>query len=451
MRKTRRTSDEFCRKIDGCSFINIYFVTALLFIFDVFVFTSSVMASKSFGPEGRVPLVYCGPADAKPILIVSKAEHRLYVLGPKKEQFEKRGNLDQWEIYASFSVLLGANKGDKLKIGDRRTPEGLYHIKKWIPKKELDSHYGAGAFTLDYPNQQDRILGKSGNGIWIHGKAPDRSDNETTLGCIVLDNKNLCALRYWVKPGTMVLITPQLRWGTQTKRMEIRNEWRDRVVSWQNAWEQGDIEAFSKFYHHDFPGRKNFLFHKKAIWTRSPARTLYAEPIAIFLENESEATTVFRQLYLAQNIEGWGQRILFWKRRMDGTFAIIAQTWEKDNSCTWHSVSPDSSIHYFLRRWQTAWESQDLVTYAKCYHPRFSSDHGDVVAWIIRKHQIWAKGPLTIDIRDAKMTLVGQDTWIVSFRQIYQQGRQKDIGHKTLALRQGPSGLQIYREFWQVI
>ena len=65
------------------------------------------------------------------------------------------------------NVFIGEKNGDKQKEGDLKTPIGAYKLTQKLTK--LDPFYGPLALTTNYPNLYDKIQGKTGHGIWIHG------------------------------------------------------------------------------------------------------------------------------------------------------------------------------------------------------------------------------------------------------------------------------------------
>ncbi len=72
-----------------------------------------------------------------------------------------------------------------------KTPVGFYELgRKFNPG---DPYYGPFAFATTYPNLLDKVQGKTGGGIWIHGYPLDgsRLDEFKTRGCIALFNNNL--------------------------------------------------------------------------------------------------------------------------------------------------------------------------------------------------------------------------------------------------------------------
>ena len=67
----------------------------------------------------------------------------------------------------TIPAFTGKYDGDKVSAGDRRTPIGIYNLTQKL--STVDPFYGPMAFVTSYPNLYDRIRGKSGDGIWIHG------------------------------------------------------------------------------------------------------------------------------------------------------------------------------------------------------------------------------------------------------------------------------------------
>lgn len=108
-------------------------------------------------------------------------------------------------IVKQYNVVTGKNKGPKQCDGDKKTPEGIYHI---IEKR--DSKY-VKFLALDYPRAKDikkaKELGcKPGDSIgihsWIEGLPVDGS-----LGCIRVKTKDeILEVNSLVSVGTEVEI-----------------------------------------------------------------------------------------------------------------------------------------------------------------------------------------------------------------------------------------------------
>jgi tetratricopeptide (TPR) repeat protein len=119
----------------------------------------------------------------------------------------------------TYDIELGSNwMGDKLRQGDKSTPEGLYKI---IEKKQAPKTKYYKALLLNYPNDEDKIRfaenkkngqikesARIGGLIEIHGNGGKGAD--WTEGCIALPDKvmdqvfNLCSV------GTPVTIVGSL-------------------------------------------------------------------------------------------------------------------------------------------------------------------------------------------------------------------------------------------------
>jgi murein L,D-transpeptidase YafK len=116
----------------------------------------------------------------------------------------------------TYDVALGlAPAGPKERAGDRRTPEGLYHIEARHPASRYHR-----ALRLSYPNADDRARARAlgvtpGGDVMIHGLpngqgrvgAAHRA-RDWTFGCVALTDDAVDELWAAVPVGTPVRITP---------------------------------------------------------------------------------------------------------------------------------------------------------------------------------------------------------------------------------------------------
>ncbi|MBN8837501.1 MAG: L,D-transpeptidase [Sphingobacteriia bacterium] len=125
---------------------------------------------------------------------------------------------NNWLI--TYPVVFGSkDMGDKMYQGDRRTPEGTFHI---VAKK--DHHRWNKFLALDYPNEESyqkfnerkaqglipqnaQIGGDIGiHGTWPHEEfAVDQYQN-WTLGCVSTKNEYITEMYNALPVGTKVII-----------------------------------------------------------------------------------------------------------------------------------------------------------------------------------------------------------------------------------------------------
>jgi lipoprotein-anchoring transpeptidase ErfK/SrfK len=115
------------------------------------------------------------------------------------------------KVLKQYGIACGKNYGDKQKVGDMKTPEGVFHISS-IEKSddwthdfgdgngEIKGAYGPWFLRLETPGHQ---------GIGIHGThKPESIGTRDTEGCIRLKNEDLVDLKSRVYIGMTVIITP---------------------------------------------------------------------------------------------------------------------------------------------------------------------------------------------------------------------------------------------------
>ncbi|GAA4310013.1 L,D-transpeptidase [Compostibacter hankyongensis] len=158
------------------------------------------------GPgDGRINPTSIDPD--KVFLLIDKSSYRLYLY-------------EDTRLLKMYKVVFGSDDlSDKRMQGDKRTPEGTFHISM----KRYDRRWSR-FMLLDYPNAQSLARfnarkargllpagAKPGNGIGIHGVRPgvqpaiDMRINWTD-GCIGMKNADVNELFRIVKTGTPVVI-----------------------------------------------------------------------------------------------------------------------------------------------------------------------------------------------------------------------------------------------------
>ncbi|MFV1983323.1 MAG: L,D-transpeptidase family protein [Thiohalomonadales bacterium] len=197
----------------------------------------------------RIPkqLLQLSPS-TKTAIVIDKSNHRLYVYKRQKNNLPP-------VLVDDFYISTGKKQGNKFKKGDLRTPEGVYFITSWIPDSRLPEKYGIGAFPVNYPNELDIQLGKTGYGIWLHGM--QRSfysrpplDSE---GCVVLSNTDLKKIQHQLVPGkTPVVITENIDWLSEKSWFALQQDVMASINKWRDDWQSMNIDKYLSHYSKDF-------------------------------------------------------------------------------------------------------------------------------------------------------------------------------------------------------
>ncbi len=135
-----------------------------------------------------------------------------------------------WGIIKSYPIAIGVNPGRKKHRGDKKTPEGLYFIIKRKEDIELNEIFGPLAFVLNYPNDDDKLESRTGNGIWIHGTVPGKVPVDTK-GCLEMHNNNILKLAQYIKTGDLVpVIIHNRELFNLEKDIDLTQIWEKREV-----------------------------------------------------------------------------------------------------------------------------------------------------------------------------------------------------------------------------
>lgn len=121
--------------------------------------------------------------------------------------------LSTWEGTKPLSdhkVAVGENGGNKDKVGDRRTPEGVFKVERIHDSRAWVHDFGDGKGPIEGAYGPWFIRLKTGwKGIGIHGTHdPSSLGRMVTEGCIRMSNEALLEIIDRVVPETVVLIEP---------------------------------------------------------------------------------------------------------------------------------------------------------------------------------------------------------------------------------------------------
>lgn len=198
-------------------------------------------------PIGHLPsaLLQMAP-NQEHVLLMDSEKSRLYVFR----------NVDGApQLVADFYITVGKKGVEKEREGDQRTPLGVYQFESAVAKERLSDFYGPGAFPLNFPNEWDKRLGKTGSGIWLHG-TPSTTYSRPPLasdGCVVLTNDDFVKIAKYVDVGTTpIVIMPRIDWQAPEKWLDSRTAFNSVINTWKQDWESLNADRYLSHYSTQF-------------------------------------------------------------------------------------------------------------------------------------------------------------------------------------------------------
>lgn len=194
-------------------------------------------------PAGAVPAEFVLlPPSVKMAIAVDTSRARLYLFENSPKGMR---------LVSDNYVSVGKQGVDKLVEGDQRTPLGVYFISDRIGAASLEDRFGAGALPLNYPNAYDKLKGRTGSGILLHG-VPSNTYARPPLdsdGCVAMSNEDLLRLAARIPLlDTPVVITRQVQWVSPDRTAAARQAFVDTLDRWKAARLQADLDALGGFY-----------------------------------------------------------------------------------------------------------------------------------------------------------------------------------------------------------
>jgi murein L,D-transpeptidase YafK len=278
-----------------------------------------IRAYRERPPEDQVPRYLLQLRDdQKYALVIDTHRSRLYL-------YENEGGTPRF--VADYYVSSGKNGPQKVREGDEKTPIGVYHIPASRPRQQLSDFYGVGAFPINYPNEWDRIQGRNGHGIWLHGtpsntySRPPRSSN----GCVVLSNSDLEEIARKLQVGlTPVIISEDVQWLSIDDWTSERNTLDKALERWRADWESLDTDRYLAHYSDSFsaPGADlaGWSRHKRLVNGGKTWIKVKVSNLSMF-EDPGKAGLVsvtFDQEYRSNNLSNTVRKRQYWMREGDG-------------------------------------------------------------------------------------------------------------------------------------
>jgi murein L,D-transpeptidase YafK len=382
-------------------------------------------------------------------VVVSKDEKKLYVINVDGEKVK---------ILQTFEdILTGEINGDKVVQGDKKTPEGLYFVTGFhspeklegMYGKEISKMYGSGAYPLSYPNIKDRLDGKTGGGIWLHGVDPEREE-DATKGCVAFKNDELVLLGEYIKTGTPVIITSMAKKGSDEDVASTYSKFKNNLENFLSAWENGDFETFKDFYHTDFKDNRgrnysSYINQKKYLMDLFPYKLIKGSDYKFFIQDDDNAVLEFTQFYCAPNVVSYGKK-KFYLESQDSKLKVVTEQFRPMDSTQYTR----EKINTFLLDWKKAWESISIENYIPFYSDNFRTRGMDKAAWKADKAGKFNDlQSVKVQIENIRFTIKSPTSYTVEFLQLYKGDNYSDRGIKTLHLEGCPGDFKIIAEYWR--
>lgn len=344
------------------------------------------------------------------IIVVEGNRLRLYWFRRTKDGSGK------FQLIANKHISVGKAGLGKQVRGDNKTPLGVYRIIDIKTKDALPDFYGAGALVLDYPNAADRLLGRTGSGIWIHG-TPSNTFSRDPLaseGCVVLSNNDMLKLMQEDDIiGTPVIIVPEVSWK------KTNNDSANKHV----------IDAIQTSLTEYRP---------------ETLRKIQEQEASIFLWNDKSGDT-FIGVY-ENDSQSAETKVLLLKKQNE-RFVVVDESEKKQSIARKPTPTNDSNhlgeagsntsilndskkeIINAIMLWKNHWEQKNLAGYLAFYHPtKFIPNKSQRTQWELgRRTNILNKTQIKIHIQSLQVKKIEANRFEVKFIQNYNADNHRSL------------------------
>jgi len=381
------------------------------------------------------------------VIVVDKQAQKMYV-------FHKNGDFSR-VFEATCST--GKNPGAKQVSGDAKTPTGIFFATKILRNPGPSETYGSFAFPLDYPTLSDKMAGRSGYNIWIHGTTKQLLPSQSN-GCVVLsdsDLQRLSDLIFFNK--TPVVIAEAITWVAPNKVSPAKDELESILLSWNKALIEGDIKKIDSLYLQgaEITGEKReALINKfKSIKFLNKHFILQPRDISI-LKQDNNAVIVFDQIVAVNSdssFQGSYNKLVLEKinnkwQIIDDVTTLALRNMKLAQIDDPSKLSAADPVRDLVNRWVTSWKSGDMSNYRSCYAANFESKGMKLNDWVAHKASV-RKYSKIVDIRVEDLRISTEaNTATAVFIQHYNSSTLKSTGKKKLELQKINGEWKIYRE-----
>ncbi|MBV8063288.1 MAG: L,D-transpeptidase family protein [Nevskia sp.] len=278
------------------------------------------------------------PADRlpSPILRLSPDHHYAIVADlPRSRVYVMENQNGRLRQVRDYYATIARNGYGKQNSGDLRTPVGIYRVTGFTPGGKLPPFYGAGAYPLNYPNAWDRVHGRTGSGIWLHG-VPSTTYNRpprASEGCVVLANADLTDLKALIVPGTTpVVLSDKVDWLPADTLLKEREDMVKRIETWRSKWVARNTEAYLAYYGSDFHtddgmNKEQFTAYKRRVNEGKKHIQVQLKDLDLFTYpgEQNLILAEFTQEYRSDNFAMTTRKEQYWRREPGGEWKIVRE------------------------------------------------------------------------------------------------------------------------------
>ena len=394
---------------------------------------SLTLSSYAFGPER--------------IVAVDKSEQTIIMLERKSPLHEVR----------RFPCTTGQSIGDKLVEGDLRTPEGVYFVGHRINRKLDWDLYGDLAYSLNYPNPVDRIMGKTGGGIWIHGRGKTFVPRDTR-GCVALKVPDMQDMASQIAYGMPVVIASDLSWAQEPGSGDITaKDLVARLRTWAGDWQAQSDHFFS---HYD-PGLMTlsegrnfdgFVAHKRNVFAAKPWIHVMVDNIHA-VPGPDYWVTWFDQYYRTPGMVSTTGKRFYWKKSPEGEWRIVGREYvpASEDLTGKYLAAKTAEVRDFIESWRQAWLSMDSDAYGELYDPQAVQGTRKGASRIVDyKKTLWAKtAPVKVEVDDLAVSMHPLGIQVAFVQRYGDSSGYSDEGRKTMILTPDKDSWKIDSEQWR--
>ena len=407
--------------------------------------------------QARIPEVFLS-FDAEYGIVVEKNTQQLFLYA-YDGTFNER---------LRFNCSTGEVAGSKSCSGDKKTPEGTYFFTEKFKKKDLSPIYGTRAFPIDYPNLLDRIEGRNGYSIWLHGTDKPIKPMDSN-GCIVLANNDIDRLEKYIDLNkTPIVIVDKLSFVPVDYNKKIKDSIFKLISQWEDALEKGTyheyLNSYSYEYVPDISWWSDWIGIKKSFQTSNLKLSVELKRSSIFRHN-GIYMVLFDRFVSCSGINLLVGHKKLYVSDKEGQFKIVGEEYQSVSkshsslkqkhplvaaSCDLKKrLEGKNEIENLIDGWLKAWSDRDITRYGKFYANNFRSQNMNLRSWLKYKEQLNRKYNF-INVSKDKLIIKESGKRVeISFLQTYKSNTFKAVGIKRLILIREKGLWKIYRETWK--